>query len=78
MRGCTTRDALRGGEEYELVVASPHALDVNAFARAFALPLSEVGRARPSAQPAVTLVGEDRADASSRVDPSEGHDHFSS
>ena len=72
LRGCTRSDAMRGGEEYELIVASPHELDVDAFAREFAIPLSEVGRARASEFPrvAATLNG-------SIVDLGEGHDHFS-
>jgi thiamine-monophosphate kinase len=77
MRGCRLQDAWRGGEEYELLIASPHALDVDAFARAFALPLSEVGRARASERPRVTVVGDGRIDAAVRVDLGEGHDHFS-
>lgn len=75
MRGCTWPDATHGGEEYELVVASPHALDADAFARAFALPLSEIGRARRAEIPAVIAH---RAGSAERVDLGEGHDHFSS
>ena len=75
MRGCDVRDATGGGEEYELVVASPHALDANDFARTFALPLSEIGRARQAATPVVTAR---RRGSKDRVDLGEGHDHFSS
>ena len=72
LRGCTLEDAARGGEEYELVVVSPHELDADAFAREFALPLSEIGRARRAEQPGVraTLDG-------AIVDLGVGHDHFS-
>lgn len=75
MRGCNWPDATCGGEEYELVVASPHALDADAFARAFALPLSEIGRARRAEFPAVIAM---RAGGTERVDLGTGHDHFSS
>ncbi len=74
MRGCTLQDATRGGEEYELLACSPHALDLDAFARTFALPLSEIGRARASAEPLVTAM---RGDGDERVDLGAGHDHFS-
>lgn len=72
LRGAKRSDAFCGGEEYELIVASPHELDVDAFAREFALPLSEVGRARATDTPSVraTLDG-------ALVDLGEGHDHFS-
>lgn len=75
MRGCTWPDATHGGEEYELVVASPHPLDADDFARTFALPLSEIGRARPAARAAVIAY---RAGSAERVDLGVGHDHFSS
>lgn len=74
MRGCTLQDAARGGEEYELIACSPHALDPDAFARTFALPLSEIGRARASLEPLVTIL---RGEGSERVDLGEGYDHFS-
>lgn len=74
LRGCSLVDATRGGEEYELLIASPLPLDVNAFARTFALPLCEIGRARRSEFPQVTAL---RADGETRVDLGWGHDHFS-
>ncbi|MCC6928455.1 MAG: thiamine-phosphate kinase [Gemmatimonadaceae bacterium] len=74
MRGCTLPDALRGGEEYELLLASPHPIDANEFARTFALPLSEIARARASETPAVVGV---RGATGERVDLSAGYDHFS-
>lgn len=75
MRGCTLADATRGGEEYELIVGSPHALDVDTFARTFALPLSEIGRAHPAEEGNVVAR---RGDGGARVDLGLGHDHFSS
>lgn len=74
LRGCSLADATRGGEEYELLVASPRPLDVDAFARTFALPLSEIGRARPAEAPEVVAV---RGSTGTRVDLGKGHDHFS-
>lgn len=74
MRGCTFADATHGGEEYELVVASPRPLDADAFARTFALPLSEIGRARRAEVPRVVAS---RASGGERVDLGVGHDHFS-
>ncbi|MGQ0649754.1 MAG: thiamine-phosphate kinase [Gemmatimonadaceae bacterium] len=67
------RDALVGGEEYELVVAAPQELDVNLFARTFALPLTCVARARATDRPGVIARLGD-----TRVDLEYGHDHFSS
>jgi thiamine-monophosphate kinase len=72
--GTSARDACVSGEEYELVVASPRALDEHAFAREFGVPLTRVG-----------LVGEPeggvpevRVRSQGRfVDPAPGHDHFS-
>lgn len=75
MRGCTFSDATHGGEEYELVVAAPQPLDADAFARTFALPLSEIGRARRAEVPGVVAS---RAGSGERVDLGVGHDHFSS
>ena len=73
MRGCTLQDAASGGEEYELVVSVPHQLDVNAFARAFATPLSEIGDVR-EADVAAVLAYHGASDE--RVDLGVGHDHF--
>jgi len=74
MRGCTLEEALRGGEEYELVATAPHQLDADAFAREFALPLSEIGRVRVAEHPGVTAR---RGEGATRVDLGGGHDHFS-
>lgn len=75
MRGCTLADATRGGEEYELLIASPHPIDVNSFARTFAVPLSEIGRAHPAAEGSVVAT---RGEGGTRVDLGLGHDHFTS
>ena len=63
--------AAKGGEEYELLVASPHALDVAEFARRFEIPLTEIGRVQAGDSEVVaTLRG-------ARVAPGGGFDHFS-
>ncbi|MBC7898413.1 MAG: thiamine-phosphate kinase [Cytophagaceae bacterium] len=71
--GGSWREALSGGEEYELVVCTPQELDVDGFARTFGIPLTRIGQARRAEHPAVTAMfrGE-------RVDLTTGHDHFSS
>ena len=43
MPGVSGTDAAAGGEEYEIVVSGPATLDVAAFEREFALPLTPVG-----------------------------------
>lgn len=69
--GLSPDDAARSGEEYELLVASPHALDTAEFARSFDLPLTPIGRAEfGDAEVVATLHGE-------RVAPGGGFDHFS-
>jgi thiamine-monophosphate kinase len=70
--GGSWRDALSGGEEYELLVAMPHDVDVDAFARAFGLPLTHIGQARRAEHAAVTAMYR-----GARVDLFMGHDHFS-
>lgn len=71
--GVTTGDALRSGEEYELLVAAPR-LDEHAFARDFELPLTRVG----SVEPAVHAVPGARVRSRGVfVDLPAGHDHFS-
>jgi thiamine-monophosphate kinase len=69
--GLSPDDAARSGEEYELLVASPHALDVEAFVRRFDLPLTEIGRVEAGhAEVVATLHG-------ARVASGGGFDHFS-
>jgi len=70
--GATPDDALRGGEEYELVVAGSD-LDVAAFSSANELALHAIGVARaiaPGETPGVDVGG--------RVARERGHDHLSS
>lgn len=61
--------ALTSGEEYELLITSPRALDVAAFENRFAIPLTEIGRVSAGAV-AVHVSG-------ARVANASGHDHFS-
>jgi thiamine monophosphate kinase len=63
-----------GGEEYELLLAAPSALDVHAFAKQFAVPLTAIGE--------VTGPANDKGNvtflrAGKRVDLAKGYDHFS-
>lgn len=63
--------AARGGEEYELLVAAPAALDTAAFACALALPLTRIGHVESgAAEVHASLRG-------ARVAPLDGFDHFS-
>ena len=62
-------EALQGGDEYELVITSPTPLDTEAFARRFAIPLTEIGRV-VSGPPTVDVRG-------ARVADAKGYDHFS-
>lgn len=69
--GASPEEAAKSGEEYELLVASPDALDVAAFARQFDIPLTDIGRVEHGdARVLATLGGE-------RVAPGGGFDHFS-
>ena len=72
--GVERRDALRSGEEYELLVAAP-VLDEHAFARTFALPLTRVGSVivAEGGGPEVRVRSGGKF-----VDLPAGHDHFSS
>lgn len=70
--GATLDDALRGGEEYELVVGGD-ALDATAFARENDLALTAIGVARAVAAPENPGV-----DVGGRVARERGHDHLSS
>ena len=69
--GVNPADASRSGEEYELLVSAP-SLDVAAFATAFGLRLTEIGRVVPGAPDVITL------ERGARVAAVGGHDHFSS
>jgi thiamine-monophosphate kinase len=71
--GADTSHAVRGGEDYELIVTCPHDLDIEAFERRFAIPLTPIGRvsaATRAASVVLRLHGE-------RVANPLGHDHFS-
>lgn len=65
-------DALRSGEEYELVVTSRQSFDVRAFEARFGLPLTEIGVVL--LEPA---AGVDVRGAAARVANDAGWDHFS-
>ena len=69
--GMTPADAARSGEEYELLLTSPHELDAAAFTSAFSSPQTSIGRVDDGVGGViVTHRGE-------RVDPGAGYDHFS-
>jgi len=70
--GVTPDDAVRSGEEYELLVAAPATLDAPGFAAAFGVALTRVGRVEAGAPVA------EATRAGARVDLATGHDHFSS
>ncbi|HEX7938440.1 MAG TPA: hypothetical protein VF483_05565, partial [Gemmatimonadaceae bacterium] len=69
MKGATTDDALYGGEEYELLVASRSPLDVAEFSRRFGVPLTAIGRC-------VEGPARVRIAGAKRVAARRGHDHF--
>jgi thiamine-monophosphate kinase len=73
--GAALEDALVGGEEYELALAAPDALDAAAFAALFGVPLTRVGRVEAGGRGAagVEVAGLDPA---RRVEVPPGHDHF--
>lgn len=72
--GVAPLDAAQSGEEYEVVIASPRAIDEHAFAREFSLPLTRIGTVTPSSgsSPTVRLRSQGIF-----VDLPAGHDHFS-
>ena len=69
--GVPARDAATSGEEYELLVAVPSAarIDVEAFARSFGIPLTEIGRVVDVGADPVMIEGGD-------VVSRRGHDHL--
>ncbi len=69
--GVAPRDATASGEEYELLVSAPGALDAEAFAHAFGLPLTRVGRAVAEHPGEVVVLDQGR-----RVAGARGHDHL--
>lgn len=68
--GVEMSDALTGGEEYELIVASPTELDETAFAQRFGVPLTRIGRATAREKESLVVRG---AVVAGRY----GYDHFS-
>lgn len=73
--GATADDAARSGEEYELIVCAPAALDAAAFGREFSLPLTAVGRIEHSDAEGAVVVA---MSGGVRVALPGGHDHFAS
>ncbi|HEX2718404.1 MAG TPA: thiamine-phosphate kinase [Gemmatimonadaceae bacterium] len=74
--GVAPEDALRSGEEYELVVAA-RTLDTRVFEQEHGVPLTAIGSAAALGgrdAPCVEVEGGDRG---SRVARGAGHDHFS-
>jgi thiamine-monophosphate kinase len=75
--GATPTDAGQGGEEYELAVIAPRGIDGSAFAAAFGIPLTDIGRVVKSTSAGVA-AGVDTYCDGKRVDPPGGYDHLSS
>jgi thiamine-monophosphate kinase len=69
--GVAAVDAGASGEEYELALTSPVAIDSVAFAREFALPLTQIGNV-VAGPPTVDVLVDGH-----RVDPIPGYDHLS-
>jgi len=70
--GVTPRDAVRSGEEYELLVALPRRFqerDARAFRRATRLPLTRIGVCIAGRGVRITDNGQ-------RITPPRGYDHF--
>ena len=74
VRGTSPLDATNSGEEYELLIATPVAIDQHAFAREFGVPLTRLGTASAprTAEGMVRIASKGRL-----VDLPSGHDHFS-
>ena len=72
MSGLETADAVRSGEEYELVVAAAHALDTVAFEARFGLPLTRIGQVSASPRGELRFTRDGIL-----VDPAAGYEHFS-
>lgn len=68
--GVELAEALASGEEYELLVAAPAALDAPAFAARFGVPITRIGRV-------AALAAAERPGVYARVDLPGGHDHLS-
>jgi len=70
MSGVDLSVAMRGGDEYEMVVTSPRDIDRAGFERRFGVRLSEIGRVVDASRAEVTVRG-------ARVADDAGYDHFS-
>ena len=70
MEGVELNDALTGGEEYELIVATPRDFDVAEFSTRFGIPLTRVGVAAAKTKESVVVRG-------AVVAGLHGYDHFS-
>ena len=73
--GVSPLEAAASGEEYELLIAAPGELDVDAFADRFGVPLTAIGTVGPQGgpAPAVRLLDHGALVATPRT-----HDHLSS
>ncbi|MFI5232571.1 MAG: thiamine-phosphate kinase [Gemmatimonadales bacterium] len=72
--GAVAADAAAGGEEYELIVTAPAALDPRAFEREFGLPLTAIGNVEAAGAGA---AGVETREGARRVPLPRGHSHFS-
>lgn len=70
--GVSATDAAASGEEYELLVSAPAALDAAAFEQRFGIPLTLVGKAVPG-EPAEAVM----LQGGRRVAVAAGYDHLS-
>ena len=68
--GVSSLDALKSGEEYELVVTAPAELDRDAFERRFGIPLTPIGSVQKGAAEAIFLLNGEP------VQPPSGYLHF--
>ncbi len=78
--GVSIEQALAGGEEYELLVATAPDLDADGFARRFGVPLTRIGTVRSctdGVSPRVVLRAREGDTEPVRVDLPAGHDHLS-
>lgn len=73
MAGAAVDDAARSGEEYELLVTAPAALDAAEFAQRFGIPLTRIGAV---AELAPGLAALETRRGGARVTPPRGHDHL--
>jgi thiamine-monophosphate kinase len=72
--GATAQEAAASGEEYELIVTSPGALDQRAFEHEFGIPLTSIGHVEAVGTHGQGLETQNRGQ---RVPLPPGHSHFS-